>query len=296
MLTSNAIVMMLGMMGAIGFGTGDFFAAKACKGLGPLAAALCVNVIGLVLIVPWYVLCIHAVPALTAAGLFYLVSASILIVVGLLCMYKAFEIGPVSLVSPLGALYPLATTLISVFVFGAGLTATQLSGIALVIFGVTVAAGVLQSERGERRFGRGPVFALLASLLWGIGYSLLNKAIEAMGWPLATLFQVAVMTLVLWITTWMNRGCKNLTAAAFAAAMRNRYVIGAGIMQLAAMFAINIALTRDSTMGAVATAATASYPAITVFLAIRYFREQVKFVPLAGAFVGLAGVVLLSVG
>jgi len=49
-------------------------------------------------------------------------------------------------------------------------------------------------------------------------------------------------------------------------------------------------------MNASTIAVSACYPAITVALALRHFKESVHWVQLGGAAVSVAGVVLLSIG
>lgn len=55
-------------------------------------------------------------------------------------------------------------------------------------------------------------------------------------------------------------------------------------------------LLPEDRAGAVVTAISAWDPILTIFLALKYFDERVKILPLAGAFVGIIGVVVLSLG
>ena len=75
--------------------------------------------------------------------------------------------------------------------------------------------------------------------------------------------------------------------------MSGKIVLLVAIVQLFGLVVFDFGLTKASST-AVITAISASYPALTVFLALKHFDEKQTIAALAGAFVTVAGVVILS--
>ena len=61
--------------------------------------------------------------------------------------------------------------------------------------------------------------------------------------------------------------------------------------------ALDVGISKSTDVsGAVAIAMSATYPLLTIALVLKYTTERTKLIPLAGALVGIGGVVLLSLG
>jgi drug/metabolite transporter (DMT)-like permease len=167
-------------------------------------------------------------------------------------------------------------------------------GIALIVPGIMVASGLHSITREDRRIGKGPMFALLASFLWGIGYTLLDRSVELVGWQTTTLVQAFVMTLIIGCVLWRNCRRSGIHAQQVLTMARSPLTIGAGVLQMCASLVINVGLAYDTSSGAIVMATSSCYPAITTLLAIRHFRERTGIISLTGAGVAILGVALLS--
>ncbi|MEU0541424.1 EamA family transporter [Nocardia sp. NPDC005978] len=289
------IAAFLGVAAACGYGLGDFFGATATKRLGPVTAALYVHVVCLAAVSTWYLFAVGTVPELDTAAMVQVFGGSTAIAVGGVCLYRAFDIGPVALVSPLGAMYPLVIVLIGVTTLDAHLTLTHVSAVGLILSGVVIAAEIQRSSTSGLRFGAGPVLALTTAVLWGGGYALLDSAVETSGWEAVVLVEVCTVTLILGAIAFYVRIESGRPATGGAAALLTPSVIAAGLLQVVADAAIVLGLSYDSAAGAVVTSASACYPAITMMLAIRYFHETVRTPQLLGALLAVAGVTVLLV-
>jgi drug/metabolite transporter (DMT)-like permease len=292
-MSEQALAIFLGLGAAICYGIADFFGAAGSKKLGPITAVCCVQTIGFIGVTLWYGVAVHTVPHVPAGIAAAAVGGAALVGLGLIFLYRAFEIGPVSLASPLGSAYPIIMVGIAVAFFHARLSARQIIGVLLVVGGVMIAAGLLSAWRSRRRLDRGPVFALLASLAWGLGYPLIDYAITHGGWWPVMLVEVVVMLLVSVAALWVNRHAEHVTKGQIAHALRNPYIIVAGLVQLAAVALLNLGLFYDPAAGSLAIALSATYPVITIILAFRHFKERLEPAALAGAGATVAGVVLL---
>src|SRR5215217_1987959 len=187
------IAILLGLVAAICYGTADFLGARSSRQIEPITAAFCVHIIGAFLICVWYFAFVHRVPSVTVEGFGSILVGALTVGIGAVLLYKAFEVGPVGLTSVLGAAYPLVTAVIGLMLFGARFTAGQIVGVVLLVVGIMVASGLVRLGPSERKFTKGPILALLTSLLWGIGYSFLDHAVELVGWQTVIFLQVLLM-------------------------------------------------------------------------------------------------------
>ena len=79
-------------------------------------------------------------------------------------------------------------------------------------------------------------------------------------------------------------------------AFHNRYVVIGALMAVATIAVFNMGFTYGKTAGAITIAVSACYPVVTVALALRHFKEEIRLIPLLGAGASVAGIMLLSLG
>ncbi|HUS26033.1 MAG TPA: DMT family transporter [Nevskiaceae bacterium] len=296
MLSDATLVTLCGLTAAVAWGVSDFWSAKASKNLGPIIAALLVNVIGALTIAVLYSVLWYKPVHITPESLGYAIGGGVFLAFALVAFFKGLAAGPVSLVSPVAAAYPLVTTILALAVFKAHLAAQQVAGILLVVFGVMAATELLDFKRSNRKLGIGPSFALGAAACWGISFTLLSQAVGQLGWELLTAIELAVVVLALALLLPFIKGSEQISVKNLRRYATNRYIVGAGFASLLGTTALNLGLARETASGAIVTAVSASYPVLTMFLALRNFKERVKIVPLVGAVISVAGVVILSLG
>lgn len=296
-MDTAAVVALLGITAAISWGVSDFFAAKSAKSIGPILAANLVNISGAVIFLIIYVLFLRSNVTITQAGFLYAAVGGTIFSVGASAFFVGLDAGPVSIVSPLTSMYPLATTALALLVFQAQLMSREIVGIILTILGIMAASGLLTLEKSKRRITRGPAFALIAALTWGIGFALFAQAVKRLGWQTALLIDsVFVSTAMLALTPFI-KGKEVITLYSIKDGLRNKFVLSASIIQLVGVLTLSVGISRSTaTGGAIVTAISACYPILTIFLALKHFHEKVRLIPLTGAFVGVIGVIVLALG
>jgi drug/metabolite transporter (DMT)-like permease len=293
MLTHAVLIFAIGAAAAVSLGVADFFGARASKNIGPITAAFAVQVVGTIAICGWYPFSGVGLPSAPFGTWVYALTGAMLIGAGMCTLYLAFEIGPVSLASPLSAAYPLITAAVGVAFFHAALSAAQCVAVLITVFGIMATSGVLGVEKGDRRVSRGPRLALLTTLLWGLAYPLLGQAVNVVGWQAVTLIQFVAMVPVLGLMLVRRRVHEHVTVKSVGAAVRDPFIIAAGLIQMVAVLAINYGYGLDQTAGTIVVATSATYPVITMMLALRHFDERTDKLKLTGAGLTLAGVVSL---
>lgn len=287
-----------GLGAAIFWGVADFIGAKASKKLGPIVSAFFVSMLSAVLFCLIYACFMRSYTHPTATVLWYAVLAGIFIELGTLAFYKALAIGPVSIVSPLSAAYPLVTTAIALFVFHTHLSSMQVGGIIAIVVGVILASEVVGTKIPirQRRLGAGPFFALTCVVFWGIGYTLVAQATKRSSWQFATLIEFVALLIPFIVVLPLLRKRQQFEWHDLREAATDKLVLWAGFILFLGGLAFNIGLSVEASSGAIISALSACYPAITIVLALRHFDETVKPLPMIGASICIVGVVITTLG
>jgi uncharacterized membrane protein len=279
-----------GLLAAFSWGIADFFAAKGSKKITAESAALGISWICAVVYGAFFLLQ-SGLEVWTVAGFWYGAAAGIFMGLGLLLFYRGLEAGPVSVVSPIGSAYPLVTTILVLAVFGGSLSGSQMLGIALIIAGIIAASGLFGAKTSERRITAGVGYGLLTFLAWGVAFALLGQGVAAIGWQKGTLVDIWFEFLAILIMLPLL-GHKAALVKGYRVYI-DKFIIGSALIQLFGLVIFDVGLTITSST-AVITAISASYPALTVFLAWKHLGEKQTVIPLAGAVVTVIGVIVLS--
>jgi uncharacterized membrane protein len=139
------IIAMYGISAAILWGSSDYLGANASKRNNPNAAILGVTTIG-TLFFSIIFLFNRGTVDWNTIGVFYSIVAGASLSIGLLTFYRGLDAGPVNLVSPIGSAYPLVSLLIVLLIFGGSIKLLNIIGIVIVVMGIAIASGLLNSR------------------------------------------------------------------------------------------------------------------------------------------------------
>jgi drug/metabolite transporter (DMT)-like permease len=285
-----------GLIAAVSWGVADFLAAKASKRFGGLATGVMVTVISALVFDLVYLIFFQSHTMWHAAGVGYALASGVAFTVANLAFYKGLEYGPVSIVSPLGSMYPIVTALLLVGFFGNILSVQQVVGIGVVMLGIMAASGLFEHAKGVRRMSRGPLLGLAGALFWGLAWCFIAQAVTRIGWQFTASIELTFSALLfLPLLPWLNRTEPGLSKKLLPS-LKSPLMVSAGVLMMCGFLALSIGLDVVSELATTAIVISACYPIITVFLALRRLNEKPGLIPLAGAFVGIAGVVILSMG
>lgn len=282
------------LLAAVSWGFSDFFVAKASKTIGPVLSMLLIALLEWPVFIVFYLISGHhwefnliAITYAICAGIFFSLAGTF--------FTKGLVKGPVSLVSPIAGMYPLTTTIIVIAVFKAHLSLIDCIGIVMIVVGVTAASGLLSIDRDKRKITPGIKLAILTSCMWGLAFALLAQAINRFGWKNASLIEISSVAVFMSIIAKFFKKREVISIQRIKEGACNKFLLLNTFIGLLGFVAISVALSKSTANGgAVATAISSSYPVITILLALKHFKEKVKPLALSGAFVGIAGVVLLS--
>jgi drug/metabolite transporter (DMT)-like permease len=277
--------LLLGLLVAGSFGSGDFLGGLASTRAKTVAVLVTVQVCALV--------GAFAVAAIAGgdphAGDFALGALGGVLNVGALgCLYQGLAIGRAGVVAPVaavvGAVIPVGWGLAS----GENPANAALVGVALAV----VAGGLISVERPEHpaadRGGRAAlVLALLAGVGFGFSFVCYGKTRDASEfWPVLSGRIGAVIAVVL-VAAALRIGPALPGTARIQA-------VAAGLLDVGATALLLVAV-RNGLFATVAPVAALA-PAFTVFHAWWYLRQRPSAVQITGLVIALSGLVLIAVG
>ncbi len=277
-----------GLSTALGYGTGDFLARGATHRVGHLAVLLYMQIPSLAVLLPlaailegsnwhWSL----AWPLLLGLGVVNLV--------GSLFLYRAFEYGVLSVVSPLISSYPAVTAALAVAFLGDRPEPVAIMGI------VSALAGIILISRARPRPGgavardprKGLSSALVSFAAYGVFYFALKYVVADVGpvtsAAVARLVALAVLAVAL--------------AAGFGRTARPPRDMWPTFVAIGLIDGLGfIAYTVGITTGSVAIIGTLSglFSAVTVGLAAVFLRERLARIQYGGMAAIFLGVVLMA--
>ncbi|MCK5234057.1 MAG: DMT family transporter, partial [Candidatus Aenigmarchaeota archaeon] len=171
-----------GIIAMIGWGAADFFGAIAVRKAGTFTVYLWSALLSVLFFLP--LAPFFGIPVLSWSVVGLLLFASLLTVISWLAFYKGFQVGKVSVVSPIALSWPAITVILSITLLKESLTFIQASGVAFAIAGGVMTSFRL-SDLGKLNFSspsNGVKYALLAALGWGIYFIPVDILVEKHGW------------------------------------------------------------------------------------------------------------------
>lgn len=278
---------LFGIIAMIGWGAADFFAAIAVRKAGTFTVyfwSALLSVLFFLPLAPFF-----GIPILSWTAVALLLFASLLTVISWLAFYKGFQVGKVSVVSPIALSWPALTVILSITILKESLTFIQASGVAFAIAGGIMVSFRL-SDIGKLNFSSpssGVKYALIAALGWGVYFIPVDILVERYGWffPLFLIHAISAGYILAY-----SRATRR--SVRFPMGLGKLLLIIAGL-NVFAYLSYGLGITSEHT--AVVAPIIAAAPAITVLLARKYFNESLELNQKTGIISILIGLVLLSV-
>ena len=277
-----------GLLAALGWGASDFAAALITRRIGGLPTVFWVHV-GSVVLSTAYLPFAGDIGSISATQWTEMAGISVLAFGTYIFFYRALQIGPIAIVTPIIGANAVVVILLAVALTGERLSGLQLAAMPAVIGGVALVSVDLRNLRSSRELvGQGVLFGIVAMVCLGSWQYLVGLASRELGWFLPVyLTRIMTLTLVapaLVVTRrapWRSLGPKLLAGAVFVAALETLGLF---------------AFARGAEVGVISIVAASAtiYPVLPMLGGLLLFRERIAPNQWVGLAAAMGGLVLLA--
>jgi drug/metabolite transporter (DMT)-like permease len=279
---------------ALSWGFADFMGAVSTRRVG-LLLTMCTGQVVTLAVLGIVAARMSSPVHLPATDLAALVLSGILGAVSYAGFYRALQLGPVSLVSPIFSAYAVITVLLAVALGQETIAAAAAAGIVITIGGVVLASA--SGQPGQGHSGRSAMrrtgiwLALGSMVCWGVTTYILGQSAEHLGWFVPVAVSRVVTFMILLAVT---------AAAALGHRLHRPRPRALTLPAVAGLFDVLafLAYTRASQGGSVAISAAASacFPLIVIAGGVLVFGERLRRVQVLGVGLTIAGLFVLGLG
>jgi uncharacterized membrane protein len=277
------MALLLGVLVAITYGSGDFFGGLAMRRAPTGATVLWTQAIGLVALLA---VAGFAGGEPIAADIALGAIAGLAGAAGIGCLYRGLSIGRASVVAPLSAVGAAVLQVAWGLARGEDPGAVALAGVALSLVAVGIVAGTAGHDAEQAASRRDElVLGVAAAVLLGLFIILFSETGSDSGlWPAVSARAAPVPVLLIGLTL--------LRQPVAVGRLAWPVVVAAGVLDASANALLLVAL-REGLLSLVAPVA-ALYPASTVVLSRIVLDERLGRARMAGLGVALVGLVLIG--
>ena len=280
---------MFGILAAVLWGVGDFLITHLTRRVGTTRALVAIQALSLL---AWIGLLLSQPARSAGTPALWLIVAGTAVchVLGLVFVYRAFEIGTLSLVSPISSGFAVITAVLAML-SGEHAPAPAIAGAALLVAGVVLATRAPGS--GQALTLRGVPEALLSALAFGAMFWLFYFYVQPnLGYalPLIALKTLAAVSSMMALASRRSEA----TRIARIAIRPNIVLLALGAAAADTLAWLTYIWGTHTTYATVVTALASLFSVVTVLLAWGLLRERLARHQWAGVAVVLLGILLVS--
>jgi drug/metabolite transporter (DMT)-like permease len=279
-----------GLTAALGWGLADFTGAVGGRRIGSLPTVMIAQLLSAVAMTVFMIEGDHS-PSVLAPYVAFVAMNGLASGGAYLSHYRALQLGPVAVVSPIGATYAVVGVALAVIVLGERPGPAAIVGGVITVLGVMLTSTDLAKLRaGTHTRAPGLPWAIVSAVLFGVGGFFLGYFAQEVGWVPGL---------------WASR-CAQLAGFTMLSIVRRREFdrVGwnAGVLLALASGAADLLGVVSYSIGAsrgllsVVLIASAVFPLVAVVLSVWLLHER----PVANQYVGIAlvvaGLLVLGLG
>lgn len=282
--------MIFGLSAAVGWGLADFFGALSGRRIGSLGAVISGQLLSAIFMTGVLVFSDGSLTTL-APYVWLVVLSGAFAAFAYVTHYRALELGPVAVVSPIGAGYAVVGVGLAIAILGERPGALALTGAGIAVAGVIlVSTDLTKLREGIRQQVPGLWWAVAAAIGFGVAGFMLGWITKRAGWiPGLWGSRVAQVAFYLPLIPIFR---KDLARVRPGAGLWIALVAGAA--DVVGVVSYSIGSTKDFI--SIVIAASAVFPLIAVVLSILVFEERIVANQIAGIGLVVAGLLLLGLG
>jgi len=289
-----SIALLAGLSGMLGWGIADFFAKKTIDKIGDLKTLIGSQIIGGLFLLVYFLLTKQAFPAVTGTMVLCVSALALLDGAGYLLLYRAFQKGVVSVVSPIAASAAGFSVLIAVFLFKESLSVYGFIGVSMIFLGILITSadfGDLKKNFSKVNLNNGIPEAIAVVVFIGLWFPLWDKFVEGKDW----LFWLIVLKLIMGIMLCAyfyitNRG-KNLIRGYTSVIT---ILIPVAVLDAFAYLGTTWGYSATTNTTSLITVIANAYSIPTIILAYGFLNERIRRQQAWGIACILGGIVVSS--
>ena len=284
------MVALLGILSALSFGIGDFLARFSSREVGFKNSLFWMLIVGAIFYLILFTFFGDSLKP-NPIGLSNSFLSGILIMFGLLCLYRGLQKGPVSIVAAITASNPLIVFLIR-YALGSEPTLLQWLSTLVVIFGailVSFSANSFQESLGltKKQIKESVIISFMASITLALGLIFSQEATNTLE-PLETVIYIRFFSL-LGISSILLFTKSKITLTKKAIPI----LFFQGILETSGYFCLVSAYIFDK--ASIAVVISSGFGLVTIILARLILKEQISKLQSVGIFLTFLGVFGLTI-
>ena len=284
------MVVLLGILSAFSFGIGDFLARFSSQEVGFKNSLFWMLIVGAIFYIILFSIFGSGLNP-NSIGLSNSFLSGILIMFGLLCLYRGLQMGPVSIVAPIAAINPLFVFLIR-YALGSEPTLLQWMATIVVISGailVSVSADSHQESLGlnKQQIKESVVISFMASVTLALGLIFSQEATNTLE-PLETVIYIRFFSLLGIASILLFSKSK-----IFITKKAMPILFFQGILETTGYFCLVSAYAFDKV--SIAVVISSGFGLVTVVLARLILKEKISKIQGSGIFLTFLGVIGLTI-
>jgi drug/metabolite transporter (DMT)-like permease len=277
-----------GLAAAIGWGLADVGAAVSGRKIGSVAATVIAQVASL-MVVGVLVLLLQPEWTGDAHNLVILGSNGVLVGIAYLALYRALELGPIALVSPIVAAYAVPPVILAVVLLDETLAGLVLLGAIVTLIGVVLTSADLRGLESDRMSRAGVPIGIVSMLLFGLVTFVLGRQAQEIGWlPAMAIGRASSVAVLLAVAAVKRPGLTSGGGRGIGLAALTGVADIVGV----AMYSIG----AESGSIAIVTAASATFVLIPVVGGVVLFDERPAPTQFLGVALVVGGLLMLGLG
>jgi uncharacterized membrane protein len=279
-----------GLSAALGWGLADFFGALAGRRIGAIGTVISGQVLSAVFITGVLLVTGESLDPL-GPSVWLVVLNGIVAAFAYVTHYRALELGPVAVVSPIGAGYAVVGVGLAMLILGERPSAPALTGAGIAVVGVALVSTDLKKLReGIENRVPGLWWSVVAAIGFGVAGFLLGWVSQRAGWIPG-----------LWGSRIAQVVCYLPLALVFRrqlGALRPGFGLWVALLAGAADILGVVSFAAGSERGfvSIVLAASAVFPLIAIILSIAVFKERIVANQVVGIVLVVGGLLLLGLG
>ncbi len=284
------MVVLLGILSAFSFGIGDFLARFSSQEVGFKNSLFWMLIVGAIFYIILFSIFGSGLNP-NSIGLSNSFLSGILIMFGLLCLYRGLQMGPVSIVAPIAAINPLFVFLIR-YALGSEPTLLQWMATIVVISGailVSVSADSHQESLGlnKQQIKESVLISFMASVTLALGLIFSQEATNTLE-PLETVIYIRFFSLLGIASILLFSKSK-----IFITKKAMPILFFQGILETTGYFCLVSAYAFDKV--SIAVVISSGFGLVTVVLARLILKEKISKIQGSGIFLTFLGVIGLTI-